>query len=360
MPRITPRYSPNPITRSPHGRRSLAAASLAVTAAFLLASCADSTDISIQTNPGWSIEEASVSVSICPQDSSDRLESAVLRGAHFGLEVECVASLSEIPDDYQIRYLTGDIDFYPLPPGYEFTLVQMAPDTSTSPSHTSDDSKLETVLIVDDHEWRFDGAPEPGAAYMVAAKADPEITLHVTDAGVQQTMDLNSGERTESVTALYEGDLTSILTDSFEGEVSGSNSRWNASYGYYIQFDASRDVWDSEAEEWVSDLDKALLTVTYLWPDTSGGDVSWDLDPESALTVSADGDSLSPTRVDREDTSFDWGDAEWIDAYFEVDGTALEFEIAFEIDGTLTVNEDNSTMRISEGKETVTFDLDFS
>lgn len=358
MLRTMPADRPVSAHRGASGLRRYLLGTATVAVLLFAAACSDPAQARIEANPGWQIDEPGAQVSICPSESEHRLDSASLRGPHFGLEVECVASMAEFPEEYQIRYLTGEMDLYPPPEGYEYTFIQFSHEPELSAVEEDDPGPVDTVLTVDDYEWQMEGVPEPGSAYMVVAPSSPDVSLDVTDTGLAQSLDLNTGERGETVDALYTGQLTSIETGSTTGEVEASSSAWEVNANYGLNFDVTRSVYYDG--EWVDDNSEAVLIVAYAWSDTfTTGDVTWDLDPVDALSVSQGGDSLSAEDVNTYE--IDDGDlsGEGIEQVFYVDGSELEFELEFELDGQFTIEDENATLDVND-PPTETFSVDFS
>lgn len=358
MLRTMPTRRPYPTPRDTGSVRRYLLAGSTVSALLMIAACGDPSSARIEANPGWKAEQAAAQVSICPSESEDRLESASLRGPHFGLEVECVASMEEIPEDYQIRYLTGEMDLYPPPEGYEYTLIQFSHEPELSAVEDEDPGPVDSVLSVGDFTWEIDGIPEPGSAYMVVGPSEPDVALEVTDTGLSQSLDLNTGERGETVDALYSGQLTSIETGLTTGDIEASNNEWEVSATYALNFEVTRSVYYDGA--WVNNNDEAVLIVSYVWPASfTSGDITWDLDPVDALSVSEGGDTLSADDVNTVD--IDEGDAsgQGIEQIYFVSGSELEFELEFDLDGAFTIEDENTTVSVDD-PTSETFSIDFA
>lgn len=358
MLRTTPARHPNSDSREFGNLRRLLLGGSSAAALLVVAACGDPSSARIEANPGWQVEQAAAQVSICPSESENRLKSASLRGPHFGLEVECVASMEEFPEDYQIRYLTGDMDLYTPPEGYEYTFIQFSHEPELSAVEDEDSGPVDTVLSVGDFAWEIDGVPEPGSAYMVVGPSSPDVALEVTDTGLSQSLDLNTGERGDTIDALYSGQLTSIETGWTTGDVEATNNEWEVSATYALNFEVTRSVYYDGA--WVDDNDQAVLIVAYVWPDSlTTGNIRWDLDPVDALAVSGDGDTLSAEDVNT--FEIDDGDAsgEGIEQIFYVSGTELEFELEFEIDGEFTIEDENQNISVDD-PTSENFSIDFS
>ncbi|SDD22625.1 hypothetical protein [Glycomyces harbinensis] len=343
---------------SPNAARRTAFAVLAAAAALSVSACGEAPTGTLHTRAGYTVTSDEVPVSVCPAEGEHRFagDEGLLVGAHFALRVECVASFAEIPADFQLEYVLGEnVQLYSPEPGYEFTLVQFAPDPGKAPPFTvNDGGDLSATLKVGDEEWDFNGAvPAPGAVYLTVAKKDAPISLEVVDAERTQTIDMRERTRTGLIEALYNGSTNIVNTDVVENSVDGYTSTgsyeyWFDDWQYSTQFTVTREVFEPDTG-WVAEPDRARLGITFGWLH-SGSGLEWSIDPEEALKVSGPEGALTATAVDHVDE--DWSDGIWrtYTLQYDVPASALAFELKFHPEGPVQWPEEDISLPITGDK----------
>jgi len=346
------------IPRNSPARRA-AFAALAAAAALGAAACGEVPTGTLNTRAGYSVASDEVPVSICPSEGGHRFEGdeGLLRGAHFALRVECVASFDEVPADFQLEYLIGEDHpiTVPPPPGYEFTLVQFAPEPGVEAPYAVDDlTELTGKLVIGSEEWEFAGtAPVAGAAYLAVVEKDAPVTLEMTDSERTQTMDLRARTREGLVQALYNGSTDTVTTDVVENSVDGYTSTgsyeyWFDDWVYSTEFTLTREVYQP-GEGWVAENDGAVLALQFGWLQ-SGSGLEWNIDPEEALAVADANGALTAASV--EHTDEEWGDGIWRTYFLEyaVPADSLVFTLTFHPEGPVEWPEEGISMPISGDK----------
>ncbi|GAA2283665.1 hypothetical protein GCM10009853_042780 [Glycomyces scopariae] len=349
-----------PAVRNPRKStaRRVAYAAAAAAAALTAAACGEVPTGTVNTPAGYTVSSDDVPVSICPSEGETRFEGdeGLLRGAHFALRVECLASFEEVPEGFQLEYLLADgYKLLPPPEGYEFTIVQFAPEPGVEAPYAVDDlTELTGKLAIGDVEWEFAGeSPKPGAVYFTVAEKGAPVTLELTDAERTQTLDLRERTRTGLIEALYNGSTDTVTTDIVENSVdgyttSGSYEYWFDDWQYSTDFTLTREVY-RPGKGWVSAPDAAVLNVTFGWLQ-SGSGLEWDIDPTEALTVADPNGPLaaaSATHVDEE-----WGDGIWrtYTLVYNIPAASLVFDLTFHPDGPVTWPEEDVSMPITGDK----------
>lgn len=361
---ITPaRHSP-PNLKPP--KRTAALAAVAAATALTLSACVEPATGTLNTRAGYTIDGADIPVSICPEGDDSRLaeEEGLLLGAHFALRVECVASFTELPESFQLEYLFGeDPNLFPPENGYEFTMVQFAPD----PGHEGLDmddapTELEAVLSIGEKEWVFtDEVPAPGSAYLAVAAKDAPISLEVNDAGRTQSLDLRERTAGDLVQGLYHGSrkvVTDYAAHAVDAYLStGGYEYWVEEWNYSTTFTANRVVYVPE-EGWVTELDRVVLSLDFVWLHAGNG-LIWEIDPKKTLKVSGDDGELTPTAVDH--TSEEWGDGEirYYTMSYDVPADALQFTLEFSPKGPISWPDEGVEMPVTN-EESHTLEVDFS
>ncbi|WP_026929170.1 hypothetical protein [Glycomyces tenuis] len=361
---ITPAHRRAP--RPDRSRRAAAAAAAAV-AALALGACGEVPTGSLNTRAGHTIA-TDVPVSVCPEGDEARLadEEGTLIGAHFALRVECVVSFTEPPEGFQLEYLFGeDTALFPPPEGHEFTMVQFAPEPGhEGPYQDEPTPTLSAELAIGDEVWTFEGeVPAPGAAYLAVVPQDAPISLKVTDFERTQAIDLRKRERSELIQGLYHGSREEVTTDYIENSVDGYLESGNYQYSvegwnYSTNFVVNRSVY-VPGEGWVAELDRARLSVSFIWLH-SGSGLVWEIDPEETLQVSGPDGALTATAVDH--TAEDWREDGELRTYhlsYDVPADALQFTLEFAPKGPIAWPDKGVEMPIS-GEETHTIEIDFS
>ncbi|THV43515.1 hypothetical protein [Glycomyces buryatensis] len=353
--------TPMPAARPAIARRSavLALAGIAVLGA---AACSAPT-ASISTRSGYSIVGDDIPVSVCPSEGESRLsdEEGTLISAHFALRVECVASFTEIPEDFQLAYLFGD-DAEVLPPeaGFEFTLVQFAPEPDAE-APDEDANEVTGTLAIGDVTWDFDQElPGPGSVYLAVTEADSPVNLELTDAERTQSLDLRERTRTGTIEALYTGEpevKSDVIEHTVEASLnSGGYNYWVDGWVYSTNFVGTRTVYADG--EWVAEPDRALLSVSFVWM-RSGSGLEWDIDPEETLKVSGPDGALEPAVVDHDDEDYGDGELRYYDMQYDVPADALEFTLKFSPKGPIAWPEEGIEMPV-ENEKTHEAALDFA
>ncbi|WP_157974673.1 hypothetical protein [Glycomyces dulcitolivorans] len=349
-----------PADRNPrNSARRAACALFAAAAALSAAACGEVPVGTVNTPAGYTVSSDDVPVSICPSEGEHRFEgdAGLLRGAHFALRVECLASFDEVPEGFQLEYLLKEgYKLLPPPEGYEFTVVQFAPEPGVEAPYAVDDlTELTGKLVIGDQEWDFAGeSPQPGAAYFAVVEKDAPVTLEITDAERVQTLDLRGRTRSGLIEALYNGSTDTVTTDVVENSVdgyttSGSYEYWFDDWQYSTDFTLTREVYQP-GEGWVAKTDAAVLSVSFGWLQ-SGSGLEWNIDPEEVLKISDANGELAATSV--EHTDEEWGDGIWRTYYLEygVPADSLVFTLKFHPDGPVDWPEEGISMPIS-GDET--------
>lgn len=362
---ITPVRTCPPRPSRPLRAAALSAAALAATT---LGACGEAPTGSLNTRAGYMASSTEIPVSICPEGDASRLadEEGVLIGAHFALRVECVVSFPEIPEDFQLEYLFGeDATIFPPPEGHEFTMVQFAPDPGHEGLYEVDSrTELDAELAIGDLTWSFSGeVPAPGSAYLAVAEEDAPISLEVTDAGRAQSIDLRARTHVDLIQGLYHGSRTELTTEYVEHSVDAFLASGNYEYSvddwtYSTNFVATRSVY-LPGEGWVAELDRAVLSVDFVWLH-SGSGLVWEIDPEKTLKVSGPDGEMTAATVDH--TSEDWGEDGELRYYhmtYDIPADAVEFALEFAPRGPIAWPAEGVEMPIS-GEKTHELTLDFS
>ncbi|MQM27191.1 hypothetical protein [Glycomyces albidus] len=349
-----------PAHRSPRIRRARrsAYAVVAAAAAFTAAACGAVPTGTVNTPAGYTVSSDDVPVSICPAEGENRFEGdeGLLRGAHFALRVECLASFEEVPEDFQLEYLLADgYRLLPPPDGYEFTLVQFAPEPGVEAPYAVDDlTELSATLTIGEEQWDFAGeAPQPGSVYFAVAEKDAPVTLEVVDSERAQTMDLRSRTREGLIEALYNGSTDTVTTEVVENSVdgrttSGSYEYWFDDWQYSTEFTLTREVY-RPGKGWVSAPDAAVLNISFGWLQ-SGSGLEWNIDPKEALKVSDANGGLTAVSVEHVDE--EWGDGIWrtYTMLYNIPADSLVFTLKFHPDGPVEWPEEGVSMPISGDK----------
>jgi len=338
--------------------RRTSALVLAAAAALVVSACGETPTGTLHTRAGYTVTSDEVPVSICPAEGESRLagDEGLLVGAHFALRVECVVSFDAIPEGFQLEYLLGEnAHLYSPEPGFEFTLVQFAPDPGVEAPFPADaEAGLTATLAVGEQEWEFDGAvPAPGAVYLTVAKKDAPVSLEVLDAERTQSIDLRARTRAGLIQALYSGSTDLVNTEVVENSVDGFKSTGGYEYSfddwqYSTQFTVTREVYET-GTGWVAEPDRVRLGVEFGWLH-SGSGLEWSLDLEEALKVSGPDGELTATSKDHSDE--EWDDGVWrtFYLYYDVPADALEFELKFHPDGPVDWPEEDVSMPITGDK----------
>ncbi|WP_199038274.1 hypothetical protein [Glycomyces salinus] len=352
------------------GRRRAPLLALAAAGALAVSACGDVPSGTLNTSAGYSFDNTEATESVCPDGDDYRLpaEEGTLIGPHFALQVDCVATFEEFPDGYQTRLLFGDDEaLYPPPAGYEFALIQFAPEPEVeAPLQVDGDTELTATLSVGEREWSFDGeAPAPGAAYFTVVEKDAPISLTVDDSERVQSIDLRERTREGLIEALYHGSRQTITTDWVENEVSASKSEGGYEYsldrwGYSTSFVVDRSVYN-ETEGWLAENDRARLTIEFVWwRESAELDLIWDIDAEEVLKVEGPDGELAPSSVDHTDEEWEGGDiGRYFTLVYDVPADALEFDLSFHPDGVIEWTEHGVDMNIS-GDENHDISVDFT
>lgn len=360
----------SPIGVTPARRRAprLLCAAAAAVAALAVGACGEAPTGSLNTRAGYTIAATDIQVSVCPEDDETRLadEEGTLIGAHFALRVECVVAFTEPPDGFQLEYLFGeDAALFPPSEGHEFTMVQFAPQPGYEGLLEADSqTDLNAELAIGDASWTFDGeVPQPGAAYLAVAEKDAPISLEVTDSERTQSIDLRERTRDELIQGLYHGSRDKVVTDYVEHSVDGHLESGDYEYSfegwsYSTNFVVNRTFY-VPGEGWVAGLDRAMLSVSFVWLQ-SGSGLVWEIDPEEALQVSGADGALEATAVDY--TAEDWDEDGELRTYrmdYDVPADALEFTLEFAPEGPVAWPEEDVDIPVS-GEKTHTLEVDFS
>ncbi|HEX2144293.1 MAG TPA: hypothetical protein VHG10_07290 [Glycomyces sp.] len=342
----------------PRARRT-AFALLTAATALTVTACGAAPTGTLHTRAGFTAASEEIPVSVCPTEGEARFsdDEGLLIGPHFALRVECVASFDKIPEGFQLDYLFGENpNLYSPEPGYEFTLVQFAPEPGVEAADaTSDPGELSATLAVGDQTWDFDGVvPAAGAVYFAVAEKDAPITLEVVDAERTQTMDLRARTRDGLVQALYNGTATEVTTDPLDGSVDGyttegSYEYWFDDWRYQTEFTAAREVFRS-GEGWVAEPDRARLAIEFGWLHSASG-LEWSLNVEDALSVSGPDGELTPLSTDHTDEDLGEG-AVWrtFSVEYDVPADALAFTINFHPKGPVKWPEEDISLPITGDK----------
>jgi hypothetical protein len=351
--------SPKDIAPAHLSARRCALGLFATAAVLSVAACGAAPTGTLHTRAGYQLTSDEVPVSVCPAEDEARFagDEGLLVGAHFALRVECVASFEEIPEGFQLDYLFGEnASLYSPEPGYEFTVVQFAPDTGVTAPYEPAAGELAATLTIGDDTWDFDGeVPAPGAVYFTVAKRDAPITLEVVDAERTQSMDLRERTREGLIQALYTGKAT-VETDAVEGSVDGyttegSYEYWFDDWVYRTQFTLKREVF-RPGEGWVAEPDRAILAVEFGWLHSASG-LEWGIDLEDALKVAgSDGTALTPLSADHADENLSDGNGVWrtFSLTYDVPADALAYTIDFHPKGPVKWPEEGVSMPITGDK----------
>ena len=342
----------------PPAARRTAFAVLTAAAALALTACGQVPTGTLHTRAGYTIASDEVPVSVCPTEGESRLagDEGLLVSAHYALRVECVATFSEIPEGFQLDYLFGEnAHLYSPEPGYEFTLVQFAPEPGAEAPFTPDDEAgLSATLSIGDQAWNFDGeVPAPGAVYFAVAEKDAPVTLKVVDAERTQTMDLRARTKEGLVQAFYHGSKFEVSTDPAEGSVDGyttegSYEYWFDDWQYATEFFVTREAF-RPGSGWVAEPDRALLTVEFGWLHSANG-LEWNLDVAKALKVTGPEGDLAPATSDHADENFDGGVWRTFTLTYDVPADALAFTLNFHPDGPVKWPEEGIELPITGDK----------
>lgn len=346
---LSPRFLP---------ARRAAYAAVAAAAALSAAACGAVATGTVNTPAGYTVSSDDVPVSICPPEGEHRFEGdeGLLRGAHFALRVECLASFEEVPEGFQLEYLLADgYRLLPPPEGYEFTLVQFAPEPGVEAPYAVDDlTELGATLTIGDEEWDFAGeAPQPGSVYFAVAEKDAPVTLEVVDSERAQSIDLRARTRAGLIEALYNASTDTVTTEVVENSVdgyttSGSYEYWFDDWQYSTEFTLTREVYEP-GRGWIAANDTAVLTVQFGWLQ-SGSGLEWNIDPEEALKVSDPNGQLTAAAVDHVDE--EWGDGIWrtYTLKYAVPADSLVFTLRFHPDGPVEWPAEDISMPITGDK----------
>ncbi|GAB3230210.1 hypothetical protein GCM10027447_24380 [Glycomyces halotolerans] len=334
---------------------------LAAATALTAAACGQPPTGTLSTRAGYTIEGTDIPVSVCPEGDDSRLteEEGALVGAHFALQVDCVASFTEIPEGFQLDYLFGEDDrLFPPEAGHEFTMVQFSPEPSReAPFTAGSDTELVATLAIGDQEWTFDGdVPAPGSVYFAVSEQDAPVTLEIDDTGRTQSLDLRERTREGAIEALYHGSRQTITTDTVENSVDAYLSSGGYEYSldqwtYVTSFVVDRSVYN-EDDGWVAEPDRARLTIDFVWfRESKELQLIWDIDPKSVLKVSGPDGELEPLEVSHEDEA--WDDDQ-VGRYFtltyDVPADALQFDLDFHPAGKIEWTEHDVKMPVSGDK----------
>lgn len=327
-------------TRRTTGRTALVL--LATAAVLPLAACGEPATGTLHTRAGYTLTSDEVPVSVCPADDASRFagDEGLLLGAHFALRVECVASFDAIPEGFQLDYLFGEnTELYSPEPGYEFTLVQFAPDPGAEAPFTAEAGELAATLNIGDQAFDFDGeVPAPGEVFFTVAEKDAPITLEVVDVERTQTMDLRARTREGLIQALYTGTNT-VESEVVEGSVDGyttegSYEYWFDDWVYQTQFILSRDVFQP-GTGWVAEPDRALLTVEFGWLHSASG-LEWAIDVNEAFAVAGADGNLTPLTAEHVDENLSNGVWRTFTLTYDVPADALAYTLSFHPEGPVT------------------------
>lgn len=341
----------------PGQHRRAALAVLTAASALALTACGEAPTGTLHTRAGFTATGEEIPVSVCPTEGEARLagDEGLLIGAHFALRVECVASFSEIPADFQLDYLFGENQrLYTPEPGYEFTLVQFAPEPGAEAPYPDDTSEVSATLNIGDETWDFEGeAPAPGAVYFAVAEKDAPVTLEVVDAERAQTMDLRARTKEGLVQALYHGTTTEVTTDPAEASVDGyttegSYEYWFDDWKYSTQFIVTREVFQPGAG-WVAEPDRALLGIEFGWLSSSSG-LEWAIDPAKALKVTGPDGDLTPLTSDHTDEEWNGGVWRTFTLTYDVPADALAYTLNFHPEGPVSWPEEGIDLPITGDK----------
>ena len=351
--------SPKDIAPAHHHALRRSVLALGATAAVLaVAACGAPPTGTLHTRAGYALSSDEIPVSVCPADDESRFagDEGLLLGAHFALRVECVASFDALPEGFQLDYLFGEqANLYSPEPGYEFTLVQFAPDPGATAPYTAEAGELSATLKIGDRAWDFDGeVPAPGEVFFTVAKKDAPITLEVVDAERTQTMDLRERTREGLIQALYTG-KTAVDTETVEGSVDGYTTKgsyeyWFDDWVYQTQFSLTREVFQP-GTGWVAEPDRALLTIEFGWLHSASG-LEWGIDLEDALKVAGpDGAALTPLSTDHADEDLGEGGI-WrtFTLTYDVPADALAFTLNFHPKGPVKWPEEDISLPITGDK----------
>ncbi|MEU6859351.1 hypothetical protein AB0B28_10835 [Glycomyces sp. NPDC046736] len=344
---------------APHSpARRTALAVLAGATALTATACGAAPTGTLNTRAGFALASDDVPVSVCPAEGETRFEGdeGLLVGAHFALRIECVASFTEIPEDFQLEYLLGDgPDPYAPPAGHEFTLVQFAPEPGVeAPYHTDDLTDLSATLTIGERTWDFDGeVPAPGAAYLVVTEEDAPITLDVVDSERTQSIDMRERTREGLIQALYNGATDTVNSALAEGSVdgyatSGSYEYWFDDWKYATQFTFTREVY-RPGQGWVAEPDRAVLNVEFGWLHSSSG-LEWAIDPQEALKVSGPDGALTAVTSEYVDEEFTEGVWRTFYLSYDVPADALAYSLVFHPKGPVEWKEEGVTLPITGDK----------
>ncbi|MFG3339010.1 hypothetical protein [Glycomyces sp. NPDC048151] len=329
---------------------------LATSAVLTVAACGATPTGTLHTRAGYTLTSDEIPVSVCPAGDESRFadDEGLLLGAHFALRVECVASFDALPEGFQLDYLFGEhASLYSPEPGYEFTVVQFAPDPGAEAPFDAEPGELAATLKIGDQTWDFDGeVPAPGEVFFTVAKKDAPITLEVVDVERAQTMDLRERTREGLIQALYTG-TAEVTTDMVEGSVDGyttegSYEYWFDDWKYQTEFYLSRDVFEP-GTGWVAEPDRALLTVEFGWLHSASG-LEWNIEAKEALKVSGPDGELAPLSAESSDE--DLTDAVWrtFTLTYDVPADALAFTLNFHPKGPVKWPEEGISLPITGDK----------
>lgn len=341
----------------PPAARRTAFAVVTAAAALAVTACGQVATGTLHTRAGYTITSDEIPVSVCPTEGEARLvaDEGLLIGPHFALRVECVASFDEIPEGYQLDYLFGeDTGLYSPEPGYEFTLVQFAPETAAEAPYPNDDAELSATLAIGDQTWNFEGeVPAPGAVYFAVAEKGAPITLAVDDAERTQTMDLRARTKDGLVQALYHGSTFEVDTEPVAGSVDGYTTRgsyeyWFDDWQYSTRFAVSREVFEP-GSGWVAEPDRARLDIVFGWLHAGSG-LEWPIDPEEALKVSGPEGDLAPISSDYVDEDLEGGVWREYTLSYDVPADALAFTLNFHPKGPVEWPEEGISLPITGDK----------
>ncbi|WP_156926004.1 hypothetical protein [Glycomyces arizonensis] len=352
----------------PTAARRTAALTAAAIAALALGACGEVPTGTLHTRAGYTEVGNDIPVSVCPEGDASRLadEEGTLIGAHFALRVECVASFAEIPEGFQLEYLFGeDATLFSPAEGYEFTMVQFAPEPGHEGLYEVDaQTDLDARLAIGERQWDFTGeVPAPGSVYFTVAAKDAPITLEVTDSERTQSIDLRSRTRADLIQGLYYGSDNEVTTDYVENSVDAFLSSGGYEYSvdgwtYSTNFVTDRAVY-APGEGWVAELDRARLSVSFIWLH-SGSGLVWEIDPAATLKVTGPDGELAVANVDYD--AEDWGDGGELRTYhmsYDIPADALQFTLEFSPKGPIAWPDEGVEMPIS-GEKTHTLEVDFS
>jgi hypothetical protein len=344
-----------PARRNSAYRRTVLA--LTATAAVLtVAACGAPPTGTLHTRAGYTLTSDEIPVSVCPAGDESRFagDEGLLVGAHFALRVECVASFDELPEGFQLDYLFGEhANLYSPEPGYEFTLVQFAPDPGVEAPFNAEAGELSATLNIGDRTWDFDGeVPAPGEVYFTVAKKDAPITIEVVDVERAQTMDLRARTREGLIQALYTG-VSAVDTEVVEGSVDGYTTKgsyeyWFDDWGYQTQFALSREVFQP-GTGWVAEPDRALLSIEFGWLLSASG-LEWGINTDDALKVSGPDGAMTPLSADHADENLSNGVWRTFTITYDVPADALAFTLNFHPKGPVKWPEEDVSLPITGDK----------